>query len=381
MAFRILLTVPNLVSNASPWREAIGLAKYLPRDRFRLTICALRRDGLEESRPLLNEMGVQCFVSRFRSRGWGVRRFVGALKDSRSLREFGPFDLQHSMDFTSSPFEALMSRRQAGVYLFSQRNMNRNGSRLMLKAKASLAGAVFCVSDAVLQFMRELSPSARLIRIHPGIDTDLIPWRESASSVRRPFRILMVGHVARLKRFEDGIRAVACLRADLPGLELRIAGAVVDPAYLQDLKQLVRREQLDGLVSFLGPRRDVLDLMGQSDVLLHTADTEAFGMVLIEAMAVSLPVIAPAIEGPKEIVEDQVSGLLVPPGEVGRYAEAIRALMKNPELGHQLSFNARKRVETLFNAERMAQETAEVYTSLLTMNHGPRTTDYGLRDC
>ena len=180
MAFRILLTVPNLVSNASPWREAIGLAKYLPRDRFRLTICALRRDGVEESRPLLNEMGVQCFVSRFRSRGWGVRRFVGALKDSRSLREFGPFDLQHSMDFTSSPFEALMSRRQAGVYLFSQRNMNRNGSRLMLKAKASLAGAVFCVSDAVLQFMRELSPSARLIRIHPGIDTDLIPWRESA---------------------------------------------------------------------------------------------------------------------------------------------------------------------------------------------------------
>jgi glycosyltransferase involved in cell wall biosynthesis len=408
---RVLLTVPNLDSTISPWREALGLAKYLPRDRFRLTICALRRDGVEESIPLLQDMGIECFVARFRPRGATLRRLLGSLRDSKCLRDHGPFDLQHSMDFTSSPFEALMSRRHARTFLFSQRNMNRNGSQLMLKIKASLAEAIVCVSDTAREFMQGLRTSAKLIRIFPGVDADFIPWRlpgsgkdftaeavrsaavcqasagvpaplsasggeglgvrwpslhssEPASSVGQPFRILMVGHLARLKRFEDGIRAVARLSRDLPRLDLGIAGAVVDPVYLEELKRLVRSEGLEGRVSFLGPRKDILDLMRESDVLLHTAATEAFGMVLVEAMATGLPVVASAIEGPKEIVEDQVSGLLAPPGEVGGYAEAIRALVKNPELGRQLSVNARKRVETSFTARRTAEEMAEAYASL-----------------
>src|SRR5262245_3714832 len=123
MVHKVLLTVPNLDSTASPWREAMGLARYLPGDRFQLTICALREDGVQESAPLLETLGVKCFVARFRPRGREPGRLLGPLHDRHLLHTHGPFDLQHSMDFTSSPFEAIMSRRHARKFLFSQRNM------------------------------------------------------------------------------------------------------------------------------------------------------------------------------------------------------------------------------------------------------------------
>jgi glycosyltransferase involved in cell wall biosynthesis len=117
-------------------------------------------------------------------------------------------------------------------------------------------------------------------------------------------------------------------------------------------------------VSFLGCRKDILELMRQSHALLHTAETEAFGMAILEAMAVGLPVIAPAIEGPKELVEPQQSGLLAPPGDVRAYAHAVQTLASNAETAARLSANARNRVERHFSARRMADETAQVYNSL-----------------
>jgi glycosyltransferase involved in cell wall biosynthesis len=364
-ACRILLTVPNLDPTASPWREVMGLAKYLPRDRFRLTICALRPKGVEESTPLLQEMGVECFVARFRPKGFALRRLLGSVRDRKCLRDHGPFDLQHSMDFTSSPFEALMSRGHVRAFLFSQSNMNENGSRPGLKLKAWLSQKIICISDATLRLMGKLARPTKLVKIYPGIETDCISWRPPSREKGRPFRVLMVGHIQPRKRLEDGIGAVQQLIPVCPEIQLQVAGRIVEAGYFEKLQQLVRGNGLEDHVKFLGLRMDVPELMRQSDALLHAAESEAFGMVIIEAMAVGLPVIAPAIEGPKEIIEDQVSGLLVPPGEVGRYAEAIRALVKNPELSRQISATARKRVETCFTSRRMAQETAEVYARLL----------------
>jgi glycosyltransferase involved in cell wall biosynthesis len=365
MIHKVLLTVPDLDSTASPWREAMGLARYLKPDRFKLTVCALRPNGAAESAPLLEAMGVKCFVARFRPRGRGLRRLLESFKDGKRIKEHGPFDLQHSMDFTSSPFEAMMSRRQSRKFLFSQRNMNEDGHPSLLKLKVLFASKIICVSEAVQHFMQGLSPANKLVRVYPGLEMDHIPWRPRCPPQKRPFKLLMVAHIARRKRFEDGLRAVAHLARELPDLRLDIAGRVIDPAYLGELKQMIRNHGLDERVTFLGPRNDIFDLMREADALLHTAESEAFGMVIIEAMAVGLPVIAPAIQGPQEILEHQQSGLLVVPGDVPGYAAAVRLLVQKPELRFQLATNARKRVETRFSARRMAEEMAEVYSSLL----------------
>jgi glycosyltransferase involved in cell wall biosynthesis len=268
------------------------------------------------------------------------------------------------MDFTSSPFEAIMSRRYSRTFLFNQRNMNENGHRPLLKIKAKAAQRIICLSEAVIQLMRRFASHQKLVKVHPGIEVERISFRRPGPSSNGTFRLLMVGHVVRRKRLEDGITALAESAPEVSGLRLQIAGRVVDPSYLQELKAMVRACGLGERVSFLGPRNDVFELMGQADVLLHTAESEAFGMVLIEAMAAGLPVVAAAIDGPREIIEHGRSGLLVPPGDPRGYAEAIRRLVQAPDLAIDLALNARKRVETHFSARRMAEQTAAVYDEL-----------------
>jgi glycosyltransferase involved in cell wall biosynthesis len=361
---KILLTVPNLDCTASPWREAMGLARNLPAERYKLTICALREDGVAESRPMLEAMGVRCFVARFRPSGRGLRRLLESFKDENMIKEHGPFDLQHSMDFTSSPFEAIMSRRHSRTFLFNQRNMNEDGHLFLLKLKVRFASRIICLSEAVLQLMQGLSPANKLAKVYPGLEMDHIPCCQRHPPQERPFKLLMVAHIARRKRFEDGLCAFAKLAREFPALRLDIAGEVADAAYLDELKQIIRTYGIGDRVTFLGPRKDIFVLMREADALLHTAESEAFGMVIIEAMAVGLPVIAPAIQGPKEILVHQQSGLLVAPGDVLGYVAAVRLLVQKPELGRQLASNARKRVEGHFSARRMAEETSAIYSSL-----------------
>lgn len=360
---KVLLTVPNLDASSSPWREAMGLAKHLRAGGFDLTVCALRPDGVEEASPLLAAAGANCFTARFRPRGKSLRALMGSLQDCKLIKEHGPFDIQHSMDFTPSPFEAMVSRRHARQFVFSQRNMNRHGSGPLLKVKARLGSRILCVSGAVFDLMRRFGFASKLVKVYPGIEFDSIPWQAPRKQRGAEFKLLMVGHIIRLKRFEDGIQAVARLATDMPNLQLAIAGQVVDPVYAEELKQLIAASGIGDRVTFLGCRKDILDVMRQSDALLHTAETEAFGMAILEAMAVGLPVIAPAIEGPKELI-DSDCGLLAAPEDIPAYARAVVVLAASAETGIRLSQNARKRVETHFSAARMAEETAKVYRSI-----------------
>ncbi len=357
-SLRILLTVPDLNRAASPWREMMGLVNHLPKDRYRVTVCSLRSDGVDDARPLLEAAKVGCAVARFRPGGFGWRNLLGMLKDRRRLLGLGRFDIQHSMDFTASPLEALLARRQAASFVFTQRNMNENASRCLLRVKLRLAKRIACVSESALRLARQLNPQAPLTRIHPGIDLAGLPQRNPSCG---RFTVLMVGHVTARKRIADGIRALSLLADVNPNAMLHVAGAVHDRRYFQTMRDLAHGESLVDRVVFHGQHADVPGLMAQSDAFLHTAESEAFGVTLIEAMAVGLPVIAPKIQGPREIVEDGVSGLLVPVGDVAGYAGALRKLMESPELAHNLAAAGRKRVETHFTAQRMAEEYAEFY--------------------
>src|SRR5262249_13580256 len=118
---------------------------------------------------------------------------------------------------------------------------------------------------------------------------------------------------------------------------------------------------LSAQVSFIGNCDKILEIMRDADALLHTAETEAFGMALIEAMAVGLPVIAPNCEGPAEIIEHQRCGFLVTPKDVNGYVGAIQTLLRNEDWAASPAGAAREGVKPFFGAARMAQEIASVY--------------------
>ena len=130
-------------------------------------------------------------------------------------------------------------------------------------------------------------------------------------------------------------------------------------------KQIIRLN-LEHNVRLLGFRSDVLALMRLCDLFVLPSLAEPFGLVLIEAMALSRPVIATRAGGPLEIVEEGVTGLLVPPSSPESLAEAIGELLSNPERRAAFSRSGRSSYENRFTASRMAKATLAVYRQALS---------------
>jgi len=102
------------------------------------------------------------------------------------------------------------------------------------------------------------------------------------------------------------------------------------------------------------------------DLFVLPSREEGMGIVLIEAMASGVPVLATATGGIVEVVEDTVSGFLVPPGDANALAESIISVLNAPRMADEMSKNARQRVAAMFSIDTMVRRTQEIYEGLLT---------------
>lgn len=362
---RLLLTVPQLNSTASPYREMVALARYLPHDQFQLTICSLRDNGFAETAPVLQKLGCRVLVARFRPRGRKYAHLRASWKDYQRIGQYGPFDIQHSLDFTSSPLEAIFARLHRQAFMFTQRNLGQAGSRAGLWLKIRLAQKIVVNSDAAAQLLHRLGADTHKVeKISLGIELDCSPPARSASETgTRP--ILSVGHVQRLKRQHDAITTLARLIPEVPDLSLLIAGEIYEPDYYQELKQLAGDLGLDHRVQFLGVRDDICSLMQNASALLLCSESEAFPWVILEAMSVSLPVVASDCGGPGEIIAPGRNGSLIPVGDIDGYVAALRQILLDSSTAALLTKNAYDLVSTQYSAPAMAARHAEMYKRLI----------------
>jgi glycosyltransferase involved in cell wall biosynthesis len=160
---------------------------------------------------------------------------------------------------------------------------------------------------------------------------------------------LALGRLHPNKGFSLLLEAIAQTRA----VRLAIAG---DGPLRGELEQLARDLGVSDRVSFLGWREDVSELLATADFLVCPSVHEPLGNVVIEAWSAGLPVVATASDGPAMLIEDEVSGLLVPlPGRPGggaaALAAAIERLCHEPELGPRLALAGRRVYEAEFTEE------------------------------
>lgn len=135
--------------------------------------------------------------------------------------------------------------------------------------------------------------------------------------------------------------------------------------YRTELQQQAAQNALNGRVQFLGRRADVLDVMAACDMLVHASTKpEPFGIVIVEAMAMQKPVIATAMGGPLDIIEDGVDGLLIQPGDPHALGEAIRYLKNNPETMARIAEGAWQKSHTKYSATSMTTQFAALYQEL-----------------
>jgi glycosyltransferase involved in cell wall biosynthesis len=131
------------------------------------------------------------------------------------------------------------------------------------------------------------------------------------------------------------------------------------------LDAVLRGTGLDGEVRFLGHRDDVPEVLAAADLFVFPSLLEGLGGALIEAMALGLPIVASDLPAVREVVEEGANALLVPPGSPGRLADAMRALIDDPE--RMVAFGARGReiFEERFTIERSVEQMVGLYERVI----------------
>jgi N-acetyl-alpha-D-glucosaminyl L-malate synthase BshA len=135
----------------------------------------------------------------------------------------------------------------------------------------------------------------------------------------------------------------------------------------RELERQIHQQHLDEKVFLLGQQKNIPQLLKSSDLFVLPSIKEAFGLVLLEAMAAGLPVIATRVGGIPEIIEDQKNGLLVESKSSDALVEAIFKLMKSKDLRQKLVMTGLKRVK-IFALEKMITQTENVYSKLRINN-------------
>jgi glycosyltransferase involved in cell wall biosynthesis len=192
----------------------------------------------------------------------------------------------------------------------------------------------------------------------------------------------VLGVVAQLtpwKAQDDAIRILARVREGFDDAQLLLVGEAKfqdgftrydNAAYARELRQLASELGVAEAVRFVGERRDVPDVLNAIDVLLVPSWEEPFGRAVAEAMATGVPVVATAIGGPAELIEDGKSGLLLPPREPDRWAATVVGLLEDAGRRQLLRAGARAAVTTFGREEHAAAIVARYRRTLCTDGRG-----------
>ncbi len=180
---------------------------------------------------------------------------------------------------------------------------------------------------------------------------------------------LVLGMIGRLdaKGQRQLFDAVPALLETCPDLRIVLVGS---EGKLGEQAALTAKAEVGGFrdrVIFTGPRTDIPSLLPAFDVLVHLPIDEAFGLALAEAMAAGLPTVATAIGGCREVVQDSVTGLLVPPGNSQALTEALCRLLdpvQGRELRAALGSCGRKAAEERFSQEAQVNRLEALYHQL-----------------
>jgi glycosyltransferase involved in cell wall biosynthesis len=238
--------------------------------------------------------------------------------------------------------------------------------RYVDRAFARPARRLIAISDAVRRFLEQAGHDpAKLVTIHYGLDE--LP---SARSKPTPAEAgipadtplaLAVGRLIAQKDHATLLHAFARVRSALPQAQLAILGGGPLEA---ETRALARELGLGDAVSLPG-RTDTRDWLERADVFVHTSRWEGFGIVLLEAMLASLPVVATRVSAVPEVVQDAETGLLVAEGDVDGVASALRALLGDPDRARRLGSAGHERALEEFSVARMTERTVEVYRETL----------------
>ena len=227
---------------------------------------------------------------------------------------------------------------------------------------ARRAARIICITDALARFNVERVgiPDAKVSVVHYGLDEIPAAWGPPGGpSLPSSARVLLaISRLEEQKGLDVAIRALAQVRRRHPDAVLVDLGL---GSRREELLALAKTEGIADAVFLAGSVGDVGDWLRRAEIFVHPARWEGFGLALLEAMLAGLPVVASAVSSIPEIVRDGATGLLVPPDDVGRLAEALCSMLDDPNLARAYGAAGLARAHHDFSVAAMAARTIAVY--------------------
>jgi lipopolysaccharide heptosyltransferase II len=207
-------------------------------------------------------------------------------------------------------------------------------------------------------------PFERIRMIPRSVDLNKFKYLGPDKRSGKTFNIGIIGRLTPIKGHLHFIKAMAKVARIHPKVKIWIVGDAPSSkdAYKEQIRVLVKRLGLEECTEFLGTQKDVPSILEHLNCLvLATTTQEAFGRVIVEAQACGVPVVATAVGGVIDIIENGKTGLIVSPADPQAMAEAIIKIIDNKDFALQLAQEAYKKVQQFYGMELMVEKTIAVY--------------------
>jgi len=335
--------------------------------------------------------------SGFRAFRVSMRRLPGNgdVHAIRTLRRYasndGPFDLVHChstkagligrVSLAGHPVKCLYTPHMFFTMQPGPAALTKWAVARLEQGLSRLCDRIIVVSREEYAHALELGiPSQKLSLIPNGVSLDQPRLSESdRDAIRRKWELrdteVCIGFVGRLasqKSPQTLLQSFAALlqRTAVPARLVMIGDGPLESS----LRRLATELNLDGHIAWLGAC-DARPLMGAFDMLALTSDSEGHPLVVLEAMAHGLPIVATAVGGISETVRHGVNGFIAPVRGVPEIATAMEALVNDPELRGRMG-EASRTLSRNFSVERMVEQTVALYEYVISGDKTPVTSDW-----
>ena len=368
----ILFLVDQLTELGGGERVLLDIAQGLPSADFQTCVVALR----DHPDPSVWDLPCNIHILHMR-KAYGREGLRTALQLRRFIREHS-IDIVHTFFETSDLFGLLVakisgvravvsSRRDMGILRTTKHN-------LAYRLVSRYFSAVLTVSEQVRQRVIALDrvKPASVITIHNGIEAE--HFNRHQTTLKSTLPIIMppdarvVSTIANLQTWKGVdifIRCAAEIHRVAPDVRFMIAGQLSDIELVGQLRALVKELKLDDYLHFLGPVRDVRQLLFVSDVFCLLSRSEGFPNVVLEAMSSGVPVVATRVGGTPEAIEDGITGWLTESEDHTAAAERVLLLLQDGIMHRSMAEAALSRVRLHFTRKAMLTSYVAVYRRVL----------------
>lgn len=368
MRYKVLQIIPDFGYGGAE-RLTVNLMRYLNKEKYEVRAISLFGPLNTELEKILENENILVYYLGKR-KGFDSRMFF---KIDRVIKSFEPHIVHTHRYVLRYVLPSLLLRKVPvkvhTVHNIAEKEVDKIGK--LIHKIAYLRGIVpvsisRLVSESIISVYGVKNIPLILngipVKYYQNAGKNREEWREKEGFTKEDFLFVNIARLAPQKNQTLLIEAFAKNPGRYDNSKLIIVG---DGDEREKLREIAKLHGLENKVHFLGIRTDIPDILNASDVFVLSSDWEGNPLSIMEAMAAGKPVIATSVGGVPELIQNNDTGILVPPKDVDALSKAMLLLMEDRGLCHKLGERAREFAEREFDISVMVKKYERLYESLL----------------